>query len=415
MAASGKFAGWRMVAIGFLAQSSAAYMAMATYGAVLPTLERELATTRAMASLALGMMLVSLGVVSPFVGNLLQRVSIRNAMTTGAVLSGAGYVMIAYATDIWQVLAVYTLVIGPAACLLGPLTVSTLVSRWFDRNRGKALAIANVPAFLLVAQPIAAQLVIHGGRVLSFLALAGLFALLIPLTRLVIDRPEQIGQTPLAMTGDEVPVERPGSGHLLTTRELFRDIRFWLLSFAVGILTGAGSAFIAHVAAMATQKGIPLATASTLLSFFGAGAIVGAFVFGWLVDRIGPLVALVINTAIQAVVWTAFIVVENLTLLWMCSALVGAGMGALVALHSTAINQIFGVQNFSRVMGFSYFLKMPFLLGSAPLAGLLFDLSGSYATALLATGIAIGTSSVIFLMMEISSRTRARTAPILSA
>src|SRR5260370_6520101 len=324
------FAGWRMVAIAFLAQSSAVVISTGAYGAVMPTLQQELGTSRAMASLALGVMLSSLGLMSPFVGTLLQRFSLRNAMTLGAVLNIAGYLMIAYATEIWQVLAVYGLVIGPRACLVGPLTASTLVSRWFDRDRGKALGIANAPIFQLITQPIAAILLINGGRELPFLVLAGIFVLLIPVLRMIIDHPEQIGQTarpklPAEGAGTPPPSsDRP----LLTTRNLLHDPRFWTLSIGMGVLTGAGAAFVTHAASVAIEKGIDLASAATLVSFFGIGTIVGAIAFGVLADKIGPLASLAVNTALQAVVWSALIMATSLPVLWVLSALVGFCMGA---------------------------------------------------------------------------------------
>jgi hypothetical protein len=95
------------------------------------------------------------------------------------------------------------------------------------------------------------------------------------------------------------------------------------------------------------------------------------------------------------------------------AGVIGAGMGAVVALHSAAVNEIFGSINFSRAMGFSYFIKVPFLFGAAPLAGYFYDLYSNYNFALLFYGACIALSSFIFASLAFT-RTRSTQVALLA-
>src|ERR1700693_972512 len=89
--------GWRMVGIAFLAQNCAIGVTAGTYGPVLPWFQAEFGTSRAVASSAIGIMYASMGVISPFIGVMLQKVAVRKAMLIGAALCALAYSLLAFA------------------------------------------------------------------------------------------------------------------------------------------------------------------------------------------------------------------------------------------------------------------------------------------------------------------------------
>lgn len=398
------FAGWRMVAIAFLAQNTALMMATSAFGTVMVTMQEELGTTRALASAPLAVLLLSLGLLSPLIGNMLNRAPLRLVMAAGAILNLIGYLLVAYATTITQVLLIYGLLIGPGATLLGPLVASTLVTRWFDRDRGKALGIVNMPVFMLIAPPAAAFLVLTGGRQLLFLGLAGMFLLLLPLVLMVVDRPEQIGQHIRGKADDAraAATALPAPSN----RALLANPKFWLLSIGGGVISGTGSAFVVHVVPIAVFKGIDLATASMLTSVFGSGSMIGAIAFGWLIDKIGPMPALVFNATMLAILWIAVAPTTDLSILLVLAGLIGICMGATIALHSAALTEMFGAASFSRAMGFSSLLKTPLLFAVAPVTGYLFDRSGGYHSPILVIGGMLAVAATLFLVLMLHQKYR---------
>lgn len=403
------FLGWRMVAIAFLSYNCALGLTSGSFGVVLPVLERELNTSRAMASMGIGAMLLVVGLLAPVVGNLLRRIKVRTMMIAGTLINALGFLILAYAQDIWIVLATFGLLVGTGACLMGVIPAPVLISRWFIAGKGKALGMAMMPLFILIAPPIAAVLIGIGGRELLFLSLSGLFVALVPILMLVVEKPEDVGQK--APGAEPVTAgEAQPSAPLMSAGMIFSDARFWVLSMIIGILTAGGIAFVTHGAAMAMSKGMDLATASMLLSAYGGGTLVGAFAYGWLIDRIGAFTTLIINAAFVALVWVAFLGTDALSLMTLLSFIIGTCSGATVALHSSAMTEIVGTDNFSAAMGYSYLTKVPFLFGGGPIGGYLYDRSGDYVSTLILFAAAGGVAVLLALVLAQQQRRSLRLA-----
>lgn len=392
-----------MVAIAFTAQNCALTMGTVAYGAALATVQKDFGIERATASMGSALMLLAMGLLSPVAGNLLQRISIRNAMTTGAIMSALGYAIVATATNFNVVLVSFALLIGPGACLLGPVSIATLISRWFDKDRGKALGLANMPLFMLFVPSLVAFLILEGGRQALFLTMAAIFAVLVPMVRLVRERPDHPPERANGSQDDGKTVE---VAEARSNGELLRDGRFWLLNLGMGVLAGSGSAFVTHAVPLATSKGIDFALAASVLSVFGMGTLAGSIFFGWLIDRIGALPSLVLAATILALVWIGLWVFDDLRGVLCVAAVMGATLGSINALHAASIAFLFGAPSVSRAMGLAYFLKMPFLFVWTPLLGYLFDRYGDYSVALLTTAGAIGSAAGAFLLLALLVRRR---------
>jgi MFS family permease len=372
-----RFLGWRMVALAFVAYNCGVTVVVTAFGPALPVLQRELGASRASVSMAFALLMLFLGLLAPVVGTLTRWVKLRTLMMAGAALHATGFLLLAFAHTLFEVLLVFGLILGSGACLMGVVAAPTLVSRWFEKDRGKALGLALMQVLGLVAAPLAGRLIQAGGSHLLFLCLAGFFAALVPVMSLVIDAPEIVGQTPRQGAIPSLPA---AIAPPLSTVQIFSNRRFWLLSLAVGICTGAGVAFASHGPAMAIAHGASLTMGSVVLAASGGGALLGSMVFGWLADRVGPFGALAAALGLAAAAWLTFSAVTVLPWMVLLGGAMGGFMGAAIVLHSACMAEIFGRADFSRAIGFSYFLKIPFLFGFPPLAGRLYDLSGGYGS-----------------------------------
>jgi MFS family permease len=396
-----------MVALAFVTYNFGLTMVVNAFGPALLVLQRELGASRAGVSMAFAVLMLSMGVLAPVIGNLTRWAKLRTLMMTGATINAVGFLLLAFARNLTEVLLLYALVVGAGVCLMAIISAPTLISRWFEHDRGKAFAVGQLQVIGLVTAPLAGWLAAVGGRSLLFFSLAGLFLVLIPVMGLAIDRPGAVGQSP--RRAPAAAASSAATESLRTSAEIFTDRRFWLLNLAFGIFTAAGITLASHGPAMAAARGASITLASTVLSACGAGTLLGALGFGWLIDRIGPLRALIGALIFTAALWLIFSQVSALPLMVVLAFFMGAGMGPAVALQSACINEIFGAANFSRVVGYSYFVKMPFLVGPAPLAGLLYDHSGGYGSTFAV--VVAGTTVAVLLAIVLSVDCRRRSAP----
>ncbi len=375
----GKFRGWHMVALAFLGQNLGLGLSGAAFGVILQDLQEKFELTRGMVSLAVGFKFLALALSAPLIASLTARITLRMMMIAGAAIQAAAYFLMAMATNFTEILIGYAFV-GLGSCLFAVIAPITLVSRWFEADRGKALGIINVPLLIFITPPIAGMLATAYGSTGVFLAIGSVLAAAVPLMFFVVDRPEQIGQTP--RTSDAVVANQPAAttatNSVLTNRDLLVSWQFGLLTLGLGFLIGTGPVFMVHIVPFAMQMDLSLASASLLVSAFGGAGLVGTVLCGWLADKIGAVRGLCLTAIALAFGWGALLMAPNLIAMLVVAGFIGILTTAVAAIHGSAVNEIFGKENVPKVIGLTYFFKMPFLFGFPVLAGYLFDVTGGY-------------------------------------
>ncbi|MEJ7935340.1 MFS transporter [Sphingobium sp. AN558] len=389
------FAGWQMVGICFLIMNCALGVNFAAYGAMMETIERDFGTSRAVASMGLSMVTLTLGILAPLVGGLLRRISARALILTGLALNAGGYFLLGQVHDIRLFLGIYALMIGPGFTLAGVVPCTAIVSNWFVTGRGKALGIINMPLGNALMPLLAAALLIRFGLAGTLVGNGLILAALIPLAWLLVDDPARIGQQPMggmAQAGAES--EAP-----LSAARILRQPRFIILSLGVALLSAAGLAIMTHMVALATGRGVPLTSASLMLSIFGLAGLVGAPLFGWLADRIGGGPSFAVLALAQCLPWLGLIVAgAQLPILLGLAFTIGLCCNGILTLFGVTMGEWLAQANIGLGMGLCYLIQLPFLFAAAPLAGAMFDRFGSYTpTILLHVGsfVAIG---LVFLL-----------------
>jgi MFS family permease len=194
---------------------------------------------------------------------------------------------------------------------------------------------------------------------------------------------------------------------------LLKRPAFWLLSLGIGIMAGAGTGFVVHIVPFGMSRQMPLQAAAALLSVYAGAGIGGTLLFGWICDRIGAPAALALSAFLQAALWWGLLLVDG-TYLYALAGLLGICVVPLVTLHGAAIGQMFGMESVSRAMGYSYSIKLPFILGFAPALGLIFDRVGRYDLAFRATASLLAAAGVFLCCLLLILR-RQRSLPAVPA
>jgi predicted MFS family arabinose efflux permease len=207
-----------------------------------------------------------------------------------------------------------------------------------------------------------------------------------------------------------VPVAQPASTErLLSTRELLSSPPFWLLSLAIGVMAGSGTAFVVHIVPFGMERDMTLQSASGLLSTYAGAGIIGTLLFGTIADRIGPPSALVLTTFCQALLWWGLLHVTGAPL-YLLAGLLGICVVPLTTLHGAALSELVGPANISRAMGVSYAIKLPFIFTFAPFVSFLFDRAGGYRVPFLVTSATLVVACLFFLMMVFAVRKQGRSS-----
>lgn len=380
---NGSFAvGWRQVVICFLLLSAVSMIA-ATYSIVAVPLAKEFQPTRAVLMLAMTVLSAMSAILSPLLGNLMDRFSVRTLMVAGGLLLSSGYAAISLAPTFNVVLAVFAVLIAPANVLIGPVAATVLLSRWFAERRGLAIgiAIAGISAGAFAFPFIIGGLLGgHEWRVALRLLALVLLAWTVPAALLVVDRPSLRGLNPdgAAQPSEQAVAEM--SRAPVTARELFTDPAFWLIAVTVAIVTSGMKGMITNLSQLAIDNGISPGNAAYLISIYAVGGFLAKFTFALLADRGGP-------RRLMAMSLTGFAVgLAMLTQAHFGYAAIAAGVfiiglfgGLMVPTESYLAPRVFGQRAVGKAMGLLSGTILIALLSTPPLFGFISDVTGSYS------------------------------------
>ena len=276
----------------------------------------------------------------------------------------------------------------------GSLTLipTTLVALWFIRRRGKATAIASLggAASQATFPPITHLLISQLGWRNAWVTLAFMIwgLLLLPVVTLVRRNPESVGLYP---DGDPTPaqiLERasvPSNQHEVdwTLGEAVHTPAFWLLLFAGSSLSLISTALVFHQVSLFASKGLDASLAAVALTVMAVMAMAGTLLGGLLADRFPNRYVLASAQAIviMAMLWT-FVISHPWEAL-VYGGMLGMGGGLFMTISTVIWPNYFGRKHLGAIRGVATTSMIGFAaLGPMPFA-FLFDLTGSYTTAII--------------------------------
>jgi MFS family permease len=286
--------GWVMVGVTFFA----ALISAGTVGApgvfIVP-LQKEFGWSTAQISSALSIRFILFGLMAPFAAALLNRYGLRNVTLTAQLIVVSALVLSLGMTEIWQLVALWGVVIGIGTGMTALVLGATISTRWFAARRGLVVGIltASVATGQLVFLPLLASLTERFGWRLAL----GFVCIMLGVSALAVllvmrDRPSDVGLRPFGDEGTE-PLPAPPVNHgsitavaLGTLRDASKSRAFWIL-FATFFVCGASTNGLVqvHLIPMCLDFGIPQVQAASLLAAMGIFDFFGTIMSGWLSDR----------------------------------------------------------------------------------------------------------------------------------
>ena len=373
--------GWRQVAISFVLLASVGMIA-STYSLIAVPLAEEFKPSRAVLMLTMTVLSGTCAILAPFLGNLMDRVSLRWLMVAGGVCLGLGYVAISYAATFNQVLVIFGVLIAPANVLIGPVAATVLLSRWFAQRRGRAMgiAIAGIAAggFFF---PMVIQALLDAHQWREAIRLLGLILALltVPLALLVIDKPGDRGLYPDGAAEPPHQTREELASEPISVTGLLRDPAFWLICITVAVVTSGMKGMITNLAPLAIDAGVKASDAASLISIYAGCGFIAKFNFAMLADRVGPRVLIFASLGGFA---GGMALLTNSGAGYGAIALgvsmIGLFGGMMVPIESYLASRVFGQRVVGRAMGLISGTILLALLATPPLFGLIFDLTGSY-------------------------------------
>lgn len=376
-----------MTAIAFFVDFISVGFFFYSFGIFFLALTEEFGATRLGISLAFMVSSIVGAIFGPYIGRLLDSRPIKPIMIGGALLLATGYGLMSQITAMWQFYFIAGTFLAIGGSTMGGQASSKLVANWFIQKRGLALGIATmgISGSGVLMPTLASVLINEFGWRYSYMIFAlTILVLVIPVVALwVITAPEDIGQLP---DGEKPPEEDSGPAIVfpqieLTSYDILKSSNFWLIALTFSILIGVFQAILLHMVPQFIDKGFSTERAAFVLSVAATVGVLGKVAFGWLIDRYHPTTAVWVSIGTQFVGAAGILLLDSYPLLLAASALYGFGMGGVIPLNGAIAGQAFGRFHFGRVMGLLRPAILPIQGATTPLAGWIYDQTGSYLLA----------------------------------
>jgi MFS family permease len=315
-------------------------------------------------------------------GRLLDAVDLRLFMTLVIVLTAGSCVAMAEATSVPVLFLAMVGVRFFAGTVLGVSAQATM-ARYFDLERGRAAAIANMgytASYAVFPFVVTALIAAYGWRTAWGFFAAAFILLVLPLTLHQLRGHGDRHRRYLARLADSAAVETVGARSHFTLGEVLRDGRFYMIMPGLLAVPCLLFTFQYHQLALVQEKGWPLQTFAAAYLLFSAVSFVANVAAGAIVDRFGsrglmtsylwPLIPALAVVAWADGAWA-------IPVYMVCSALT---FGFNLVTGITIWSDLYGTRHIGAIRGFNAALNTLVASLGMALAGWLIDRGVTLAT-----------------------------------
>ncbi|MSP22774.1 MAG: MFS transporter [Dehalococcoidia bacterium] len=405
--------GWYIVTVALVASMMSAGVTAYGLGVFVTPMTTELGWSRTDISLGQTLNTAVSGMLGLFLGGLLDRRGGRALTVGGALVAGAGFILLGQVHELWQYYVVQAGVVTIGMAGMGPAVANVVVSNWFVRRRGTAIAITAMGTSLAaVTLPSLATMMIAtiGWRAAWAVIGVTVWVLVVPTAALVMRRrPEDHGLVAdggyvAPRKGDRLAAQRAAVDGVRWTRtQAMRTPALWLLILTFGLGSMGFGAMLLHLIPFLTDSGYTRTEAAGAFSMLGLSGLVSKPLWGIIADRVPSRFAAAAEFAILGLGVFVISIAPTLPLMYGAIFVMGVGVGGIITIQETVWADYFGRITLGTVRAIGRPFTIISSAGGPVLAGLAYDLRHSYEIAFL-TFIGAYALAAVFILLTPTPR-----------
>ncbi|MBN1190821.1 MAG: MFS transporter [Dehalococcoidales bacterium] len=323
------------------------------------------------------------GVMGILTGRLSDRLGPRFVVMICALTMAAGCILMSRVSQPWHLYFFYGVLMGFGVGGAS-IPLSSNISRWFVKRRGlmTGIVVAGIGTGTILMPPLVNIMVENFGWRQTFIILGiAVLAVVIPLSMLLRRqtagnaRPDSADNA----SSDHESAWRHGNG--LTFRQAMSTPSFWIICTLYVCFGFYVQSVMVHIVPYARTLGIEAGSAAMIMSFLGAGSILGRIVMGSLSDRLGVKYTLAFSLSLLLLTFIWLQAAGSLWQLYLFAAFYGFGYGSMIAQLTLAPAKLFGLVSLGTLVGV---VTCVYTVGGSVgpiVSGYIYDISGSYRSA----------------------------------
>ena len=360
-----------------------------SFGVFVIPMSEEFGWSRFTVSIAAALGVLVNGIIQPFMGQLFDRTGGRKVILTGLLVLGISTILLSLTFHILFLVFMFGFIASMAQA--GPALSNTaaLMSRWFKRRRATAISINSAALSLggLIMVPFSMYLLQATSWRVAWIGLGIIVLTSLPLAYFFIrERPSDMGLNPDGDPSSSEDGANPrrrelkGPLEVETWRESFKSAPIWQMAGSYFVCGTTTFVLSVHFIPFAIEdRGISGTTAATIFGYMMGLNIIGALGAGLLADKIGGTKNwLALVYFMRGIAYIVLLTVDSVAGLWIFASIAGFSWVATLPLTSSLTADVYGLKAMGTISGITFMFHQFGGFGSVLLAGLLFDITGSY-------------------------------------
>ena len=375
------FYGWWIVLACFLTNLYVSSIVFFGFTAFLDPLVKEFGWSYTQVSFAASLRGLEMGILAPLVGFLADRFGSRKLIFSGVITVGFGLILLSLTRSLTMFYGSFILLaFGAGGCT--SVVTMTAVANWFKKNVGIAFAVmaSGFGASGLIVPLIVRLIDGYGWRTALIILGLGMWALGIPLSFVIRNKPEQYGYVPDGKLADgriseyEIQHEKVE----ISFRKALKKRSFLYLNLAEVMRFMVLTAVVLHIMPYLGSMGMSRPTAGLVAAAIPLFSIIGRFGFGWLGDVFDKRYVIAVTFGFMGMGMLAFSHMQSKWAIYLFLLLFSPGFGGGAVLRGAVLREYFGRDSFGKMIGILMgFASIGGIIGPT-LAGWVFDTLGSY-------------------------------------
>lgn len=352
-----------------------------------------------------------IGLGTPFIARMISHnVRIKNILLAGAVLILVSGTVIALCHNV-MIMNIAAVFRGMGFAGVSMMIITMIIGNWFVKFRGTltgiALSFSGIGS--AIASPIISSLIQNIGYEKTYLGYVILIVLFIlPSIFFLPLKPQDIGMRPYGENeAEEKKTAKAADMNLPFTSRSMIFVTLIIMVLCVVLLTSLSP----HLSSLAQTYGYGASVGAALLSFSMIGNVASKFVLGAMVDKIGAFKGVVCMLCTSLAGLVIILMNPGGTLPLLAG---GFLYGTIFSVGSLGISMITRTLYGDAQYGKAYSLITLFTSVAAAvgltLIGMLYDLTGSYATSVIGGIAMVGVSLLCLFMISTGARNKSENA-----
>ncbi len=368
---------------------------------IMPALEVEFVTSRAVTSLPFTMNMIGFAVGNLVIGQIIDRFGVTLSVMAAAICSASAFFLATLAGDIYLLAGIHLLLGFGTAAGFGPLI--TDISHWFLKQRGIAVALIASGNYLAggIWPLFLSDILTEDGWRTAYLTLAIItLCIILPLALLLQRR-------------------LPEAGHEIAARQVTQNIQKTrisplrlqiLLSIAGVACCVAMSMPQVHIVSYCVGLGYGPAVGAEMLSLMLFGGVVSRIASGLIADRIGGIRTLLLGSFAQGIALVMYLPFDGMASLYVVSLIFGLSQGGIVPSYALVVREFLPPKEAGARIGFVIMMTIIGMALGGWMSGWIYELTGSYQAAFI-NGIAWNALNLGIVLWILSRDRQAKLMP----